>query len=109
MYLLHYDHFANVPPTMLVKITHSAFYVNEGVNGDKSHEKKQGWMVWPGGAYPNRSWRLCLPECLEDPYFEWVHWPQASIPFSKDELEYIANLDPFKDSDMFRMELSMTL
>ncbi|KAK6133955.1 hypothetical protein DH2020_032296 [Rehmannia glutinosa] len=29
---------------------------------------------------------LCLPESLEDPYFEWIHWPQASIPFSDDEL-----------------------
>jgi hypothetical protein len=50
---------------------------------------------------------LCLPESLEDPYFEWIHWPQASIPFSEDELEYINNLDPFQDSDMLRRELPM--
>lgn len=50
---------------------------------------------------------LCLPESLEDPYFEWIHWPQASIPFSDDELAYISNLDPFRDSDMLRMELPM--
>jgi hypothetical protein len=50
---------------------------------------------------------LCLPECLEDPYFEWIHWPQASVPFSKDELEYIAKLDPVKDAYMLRMELPM--
>ncbi|RVW97976.1 Phosphatidylinositol 4-kinase gamma 7 [Vitis vinifera] len=50
---------------------------------------------------------LCLPESLEDPYFEWIHWPQASIPFSEDELEYIDNLDPIHDSDMLRMELPM--
>ncbi|PQM39432.1 phosphatidylinositol 4-kinase gamma 7-like [Prunus yedoensis var. nudiflora] len=50
---------------------------------------------------------LCLPESLEDPYFEWIHWPQASIPFSDDELAYINKLDPFKDSDMLRMELPM--
>ncbi|GKE38965.1 phosphatidylinositol 4-kinase gamma 7-like protein, partial [Tanacetum coccineum] len=31
---------------------------------------------------------LCLPKNLEDSYFEWIHWPQASIPFSEDELEY---------------------
>ncbi|XP_062106419.1 phosphatidylinositol 4-kinase gamma 5-like [Humulus lupulus] len=48
-----------------------------------------------------------LPECLEDPYFEWIHWPQASIPFSEDELEYIDKLDPFCDSEMLRMELPM--
>ncbi|XP_050373816.1 phosphatidylinositol 4-kinase gamma 1-like [Argentina anserina] len=23
---------------------------------------------------------LCLPEWLDDPYFEWLHWPQASAP-----------------------------
>ncbi|KAM1187720.1 hypothetical protein ACFX2J_023613 [Malus domestica] len=50
---------------------------------------------------------FCLPESLEDPYFEWIHWPQASIPFSDDELAYIDKLDPFKDSDMLRMELPM--
>jgi hypothetical protein len=50
---------------------------------------------------------LCLPECLEDPYFEWIHWPQASIPFSEDELEYIAKLDPMRDAEMLRMELPM--
>ncbi|XP_057436204.1 phosphatidylinositol 4-kinase gamma 7-like [Lotus japonicus] len=50
---------------------------------------------------------LCLPESLEDPYFEWIHWPQASIPFSDDELKYISHLDPFRDSEMLRMELPM--
>lgn len=50
---------------------------------------------------------LCLPENLEDPYFEWIHWPQASIPFSEDELEYISHLDPFQDAEMLRMELPM--
>lgn len=50
---------------------------------------------------------LCLPESLEDPYFEWIHWPQASIPFSEDELQYIDRLDPFRDSEMLRMELPM--
>jgi len=50
---------------------------------------------------------LCLPETLEDPYFEWIHWPQASIPFSDDELDYIEKLDPGKDCDMLRMQLPM--
>ena len=48
---------------------------------------------------------LCLPEWLDDPYFEWLHWPQASVPFSETELEYIANLDPFKDAQLLRSEL----
>lgn len=48
---------------------------------------------------------LCLPEWLDNPYFEWLHWPQASIPFSEYELEYISNLDPFKDAEILRNEL----
>ena len=48
---------------------------------------------------------FCLPEWLDDPYFEWLHWPQASIPFSESELEYISKLDPFKDADILRTEV----
>lgn len=168
-YLLDYDHFANVPPTVLVKITHSMFNVNEGVscNSSKPPNRKQnpiskiasfqqfiphdydasdhGTSSFPVSAvhrigildirifntdrhagnllvrkHENGSARfggqvdlipidhgLCLPETLDDPYFEWIHWPQASIPFSNEELEYIANLDPVRDSDMLRMELPM--
>ncbi|CAI0462461.1 unnamed protein product [Linum tenue] len=50
---------------------------------------------------------LCLPETLEDPYFEWIHWPQSSIPFSEDEIEYIAKLDPVEDCLMLKRELPM--
>lgn len=48
---------------------------------------------------------LCLPECLDDPYFEWLNWPQALVPFSDTELDYISNLDPFKDAELLRTEL----
>ncbi|XP_042513528.1 phosphatidylinositol 4-kinase gamma 8-like [Macadamia integrifolia] len=48
---------------------------------------------------------LCLPEMLDDPYFEWLHWPQASVPFSEAELKYISKLDPFKDALLLRKEL----
>ncbi|KAG9448616.1 hypothetical protein H6P81_008581 [Aristolochia fimbriata] len=164
-YLLDYDHFANVPPTVLVKITHSVFNVNDGVNNtNKPHDQNKviskiasfqqfiphdfdasdhGPSSFPVSAVHrigildirifntdrhagNLLVRkldgvgrfgqvelipidhgLCLPESLEDPYFEWIHWPQASIPFSDDELEYIANLDPLKESEMLRMELPM--
>ncbi|KAH7667229.1 1-phosphatidylinositol 4-kinase protein [Dioscorea alata] len=50
---------------------------------------------------------LCLPEILDDPYFEWLHWPQAAVPFSEAEAEYIASLHPFKDADILRLELPM--
>ncbi|KAL8241934.1 hypothetical protein R6Q59_012236 [Mikania micrantha] len=169
-YLLDYDHFANVPPTALVKITHSIFNVNDGVSGTNSNNSKQdgkkkhfskiasfqqfiphdfdasdhGTSSFPvsavhrigildirilntdrhagnllvrkvndDGKFGQRvelvpiDHGLCLPECLEDPYFEWIHWPQASIPFSEDELEYIESLDPYHDSEMLRNELPM--
>lgn len=47
---------------------------------------------------------LCLPEWLDDPYFEWLHWPQALVPFSDSEVEYIRNLDPFEDAQLLRKE-----
>ncbi|KAK6944494.1 Phosphatidylinositol 3-/4-kinase, catalytic domain [Dillenia turbinata] len=48
---------------------------------------------------------LCLPEWLDDPYFEWLHWPQSSVPFTESEVEYISNIDPFKDAELLRTEL----
>ena len=48
---------------------------------------------------------FCLPESLDDPYFEWLHWPQASIPFSENEAEYISCLDPFEDAELLRREI----
>lgn len=48
---------------------------------------------------------FCLPECLDNPYFEWQHWPQASLPFSEDEVDYISSLDPFKDAELLRTEV----
>lgn len=158
-YLLDYDHFANVPPTVLVKVTHSIFNVNDGVRGNKFLRKKVASLqqfiphdfdasdhgsssftveaVHRIGILDIRIFNtdrhagnllvrkldgvgmlgqvelipidhgLCLPESLEDPYFEWIHWPQASVPFSVDELEYIKNLDPIYDSEMLRTELPM--
>ncbi|KAJ3677530.1 hypothetical protein LUZ60_003254 [Juncus effusus] len=167
-YLLDYEHFANVPPTVLVKITHSVFHVNEGGNGDYGGNKgpiskiasfqqfiqhdfdasDYGTSGFPVTAVHrigildirifntdrhagnllvrkvnnnNNSGTgfgtqlelvpidhgLCLPESLEDPYFEWIHWPQSSIPFSEEEIKYVEKLDPFRDAEMLRMELPM--
>ncbi|XP_058747645.1 phosphatidylinositol 4-kinase gamma 7-like [Vicia villosa] len=159
-YLLDYGHFARVPATALVKITHSIFNINDGVNGKNIQKKKlvskiaslqqfiphdfdasdYGTSSFPvtavhrigildirilntdrhGGNLLVRKvgafgevdlipidHGLCLPEALEDPYFEWIHWPQASIPFSEDELSYIKNLNPARDCEMLRKELPM--
>ncbi|KAJ4769234.1 phosphatidylinositol 4-kinase gamma-like protein [Rhynchospora pubera] len=48
---------------------------------------------------------LCLPEKLDVPYFEWLHWPCALINFSTFKVNYIDSLDPFKDAEMLRSEL----
>lgn len=162
-YLLDHGHFANVPPTALVKITHNIFNINDGMNGNKIESRKfvskiasfqqfiphdfdasdHGTSSFPvasvhrigildvrilntdrhaGNLLVRKldgvgrfgqvelfpiDHGLCLPETLEDPYFEWIHWPQASIPFSDDELEYIENLDPIRDVEMLRSELPM--
>jgi len=167
-YLLDHDHFANVPPTMLVKITHNVFNVNDWVgckskvfcnkseavskiaslqqfiphdfdasdhgtssfpvsavhrigildirifNTDRHAGNLLVRKLGPGADNFGEQTELipidhglCLPECLEDPYFEWIHWPQASVPFSEEELDYIARLDPVKDAEMLRMELPM--
>ncbi|PSC70453.1 phosphatidylinositol 4-kinase gamma 7-like isoform B [Micractinium conductrix] len=48
---------------------------------------------------------FALPEALEPPYFEWQHWPQAMLPFGREELEYIAALDAKADIRMLRAEV----
>lgn len=162
-YLLDYDHSANVPLTVLVKVTHSVFNVNDGVNANNFQNKKKVSKIaslqqfiphdFDAGDHGTSSFPvsaihrigildirifntdrhagnllvkkldgigrfgqvelipidhgLCLPESLEDPYFEWIHWPQASIPFTEEELEYINKLDPVRDSEMLKMELPM--
>lgn len=161
-YLLDHDHFAHVPLTSLVKITHSIFNLNDCVYGNKIMNRKvvskiaslQQFIPHDFDASDHGTSRfpvadvhrigildvrifntdrhagnllvrkvsdgqfgelelipidhgLCLPECLEDPYFEWIHWPQASIPFSENELEYIKELDPNREIEMLRTELPM--
>jgi len=44
---------------------------------------------------------------LETVYFEWLHWPQASVPFSESELEYIEGLDYKSDVALLNRELPM--
>ncbi|KAI3722489.1 hypothetical protein L2E82_33528 [Cichorium intybus] len=157
-FLLDHGQSAKVPPTTLVKITHSIFNINDDVSENTKiqickiaslqeyidHDfdaSDHGTSSFPVSAVHRIAildvrilntdrhagnilvkkldntfgevelvpidHGLCLPESLEDPYFEWIHWPQASLPFSDDELEYISNLDPIRDCDLLRMELPM--
>lgn len=170
-YLLDHGHFAQVPPTALVKATHSIFNVNRNVLPCKSepfakigslqrfepHEydaSEHGTSRFPVGAvhrigildirilntdrhggnilvrkleedkqsssrteFDMRVYDalelipidhgLCLPEALDDPYFEWLHWPQASLPFSEEELDYIRKLSAASDAELLRKELPM--
>jgi len=50
---------------------------------------------------------FCLPDSLEAPYFEWLHWPQAMLPFDDEELEYIEGIDPEVDIATLRQHLPM--
>jgi hypothetical protein len=34
-----------------------------------------------------------LPSTLNEAYFEWLHWPQAKVPFDASIKEYVASLD----------------
>ncbi|XP_047329270.1 phosphatidylinositol 4-kinase gamma 3-like [Impatiens glandulifera] len=44
----------------------------------------------------------CLPVNFEDCTFDWLYWPQARQPFSKDTVEYIKSLDADKDSELLK-------
>lgn len=72
----------------------------------RGNDKSQSYTSEGGGALElvPIDHGLCLPEWLDDPYFEWLHWPQALVPFSDSEVEYIRNLDPFKDAQLLRNE-----
>lgn len=35
---------------------------------------------------------FCLPEALEAPYFEWLHWPQVAFQLKKMLQEYVCQL-----------------
>ena len=48
---------------------------------------------------------FALPEALEPPYFEWMFWPQAAQPFSKEELAFIEALDVEADVALLRAQL----
>jgi len=40
---------------------------------------------------------LTLPPTLDHAWFEWLHWPQAKVPFGKESLRYIEGIDVEKD------------
>eukprot|EP00899_Mesostigma_viride_P016436 jgi/Mesvir1/24794/Mv22046-RA.1 len=50
---------------------------------------------------------FCLSENPGDVYFEWLHWPQASLPFSREELDFIASINVAEDIAMLRREVPM--
>ncbi|XP_078448308.1 phosphatidylinositol 4-kinase gamma 8-like [Wolffia australiana] len=64
-------------------------------------------LVQRGGELVPIDHGLCLPQRLEDPYFEWLHWPQSSVGLSQEEMEYVQRLDPFEDLEVLRRELPM--
>lgn len=45
---------------------------------------------------------LCLPEDLQESWFEWLTWPQSRVPFSDEMKERIARLSWRNDWDKLR-------
>lgn len=43
---------------------------------------------------------ISLSDTLSTSWFEWLFWPQAKVPFSEEELEYIKNIDLEHDVNM---------
>lgn len=46
----------------------------------------------------------CLPSAIdmEDLFFEWLHWPQAKIPFDEEIKSYVSNINIEDDLEMLR-------
>ncbi|RDY05814.1 Phosphatidylinositol 4-kinase gamma 4, partial [Mucuna pruriens] len=42
----------------------------------------------------------CLPEKFEDCTFDWLYWPQARHPYSRETVDYIKSLDAEKDIEL---------
>ncbi|KAK6120443.1 hypothetical protein DH2020_045812 [Rehmannia glutinosa] len=125
-YFLDHDGFAGVPPTALVRFSHVKFnlsnsesdstqvykiaslqrFVNHDSDvGDLGPSSFSVTSVHHIAELVPIDHGFCLPESLDDPYFEWLHWPQASIPFSESEVDYISRLNPYKDAELLRTEL----
>lgn len=47
----------------------------------------------------------CLPEALEPPYLEWLHWRQASIPFGEEERGWVKGLSYESMVSMLKAEV----
>jgi hypothetical protein len=41
---------------------------------------------------------------LADSWFEWLNWPQAKVPFSRESREYISRLDADQDTTLLRFK-----
>ncbi|KAJ1413771.1 Ubiquitin-like domain superfamily [Sesbania bispinosa] len=44
----------------------------------------------------------CLPTSFEDCTFEWLYWPQARQPYSKETIDYIKSLDAEEDISLLK-------
>jgi hypothetical protein len=46
----------------------------------------------------------CLPSDIdvEDLFFEWLHWPQAKVPFGEEIISYVNNINIEDDLEMLR-------
>ncbi|XP_045822774.1 phosphatidylinositol 4-kinase gamma 4-like [Trifolium pratense] len=45
----------------------------------------------------------CLPDKFEDCTFDWLYWPQARQPYSRETVDYINSLDAEKDIELLKL------
>ncbi|PNY00097.1 putative phosphatidylinositol 4-kinase type 2-beta [Trifolium pratense] len=45
----------------------------------------------------------CLPDKFEDCTFDWLYWPQARQPYSRETVDYINSLDAEKDIEILKL------
>ncbi|KAI3818697.1 hypothetical protein L1987_12512 [Smallanthus sonchifolius] len=104
-YHLDHDHFANLLLTTMIKITHSvSMLMREGETRIPKLLNDDGVQRFELIPIDHG---LSLPEDSEDPYIEWIHRSQASIPFTEEEVKYNKDHDPYKNANMFGTELHM--
>ena len=96
------------PPLELVPIDHGesrilfSVFFSFGFSFRPDQEGKNSFL----SKKTTKKLGFSLPDDgLEPLFLEWLHWPQSSVPFSQQELEYISSLDGDADAALLAREL----
>ncbi|KAL4323924.1 hypothetical protein GQ457_11G027530 [Hibiscus cannabinus] len=120
-YLLDYGHFSNVPHTILVKVSHSVFNINDGVSRNKLKHKKVVSKIaslqqsiphdFDAGEHGTSSFpvdAIHRIRILDIKIFNTnMHAGNLLVMKLGGVGGFGQNLDPLRDSDLLRAELPM--